>query len=150
MKLQELKEKAITKHASTNTTTCDTGETLVFPVHYFQGIGEFRKLIKSLDDEIKELVGDIRIMLALKKGSSIGNRIVRNKQLSFSNTIDGQKCHGRGCLQCPRVNEQNTFVINGKSIQVPRNLNCKSRNVIYLWLCKICGVKEVYFDKRMS
>ena len=146
-KLQELKEKAITKHASTNTTTCDTGETLVFPVHYFQGIGEFRKLIKSLDDEIKQLVGDIRIMLALKKGSSIGNRIVRNKQLSFSNTIDSQKCHGRGCLQCPRVNEQNNFVINGKSIQVPRNLNCKSRNVIYLWLCKICGVKEVYFGR---
>ena len=104
-------------------------------------------MIKSLDDEIKQLVGDIRIMLALKKGSSIGNRIVRNKQLSFSNTIDSQKCHGRGCLQCPRVNEQNNFVINGKSIQVPRNLNCKSRNVIYLWLCKICGVKEVYFGR---
>ena len=39
--------------------------------------------------------------------------------------------------------EQNDFVINGNPIRVPRNLNCKSRNVIYMWVCKICGVKEV-------
>ena len=104
-------------------------------------------MVKSLDDEIKQLVGDTRIMLALKKGSSIGNRVVRNKQLSFSNTTDSQKCHGRGCLQCPQVNEQNDLVINGNPIRVPRNLNCKSRNVIYMWVCKICGVKEVYFGR---
>ena len=146
-KLQDLKEKAILKHTATNTPTRSAGETLVFPVHYFQGIGEFRKLVRSLDDEIKQLVGDTRIMLALKKSSSIGNRVVRNKQLCFANTTDGQKCHGRGCLQCPRVNEQNDFVINGNPIRVPRNLNCKSRNVIYMWVCKICGVEEVYFGR---
>ena len=59
-------------------------------VHYFKGIAEFKTLLKSLDNEIKQLVGDTRIMLALKKGSSIGNRVVRNKQLSFSNTVDSQ------------------------------------------------------------
>ena len=146
-KLQELKEKAIIKHSATNTPSCDADETLVFPVHYFHGIGEFKKLVRSLDDEIKQLVGDTRIMLALKKSSSIGNRVVWNKQLCFSTTTDSQKCHRRGCLQCPQVNEQNELIINGNPIRIPRHLNCKSRNVIYMWVCKICGVKEVYFGR---
>ena len=104
-------------------------------------------MLKSLDNEIKQLVGDTRIILAYKKGSSIGNRVVRNKQLSFSSIVDSQKCQGRGCLQCPLVNDKNELVINGNPIYVPRHLNCKSRNVIYMWICKICGVREVYFGR---
>ena len=34
--------------------------------------------------------------------------------------------------------------------QVPHNLNCKSRNVIYIWVCKICGVKEVYLGRTIQ
>ena len=47
-KLQELKEKAIIKHSANITPSRDAGETLVFPVHYFHGIGEFKKLVKSV------------------------------------------------------------------------------------------------------
>ena len=149
-RLQELKGRAINKSATATITLADDGdvsETLVFPVHYFKGIAEFKTLLKSLDNEIKQLVGDTCIMLALKKGSSIGNRVVRNKQLSFSNTVDSQRCQRRGCLQCPLVNDQNKLLINGNPIFIPHHLNCKSKNVIYLWVCKICGVKEVYFGR---
>ena len=41
----------------------------------------------------------------------------------------------------------NSITINGKSLHIPQNLNCKSQNVIYMWLCKLCGVKEVYFGR---
>ena len=37
-----------------------------------------------LDRELKQLIGDTRVVVALKKGSSIGNNVVRNKQLSIS------------------------------------------------------------------
>ena len=29
----------------------------------------------------------------------------------------------------------------------PRSLNCKSRNIIYMWVCKLCDEKEVYFGR---
>ena len=38
-------------------------------------------------------------------------------------------------------------MINGKYLRIPRNLNCKSENVIYMWVCKLCYEKEVYFGR---
>ena len=87
-------------------------------------------------------------MLAVKKGSSIGNNIVRNKQLSLPNSdIDNQQCNGRGCRQCPQVIDKDDLMINGKYLHIPHNLNCKSENVIYMWVCKLCNEKEVYFGR---
>ena len=75
----------------TNETTTETSETetLVFPVHYFEGIAEFKNLVHSLSGEFQQLIGDTRIMFAMKKGSSLGNMVVRNKHLSILHT-DGE------------------------------------------------------------
>ena len=87
-------------------------------------------------------------MLATKKRSSIGNVVVRNKQLSFANTThDNQKCNSRGCLQCPLVNDTNRISVNGNFINVSHHLNCKSKNIVYMWVCKLCNGKEVYFGR---
>ena len=47
----------------------------------------------------------------------------------------------------PMPAEQQKREINGKSVTVPPHLNCKSRNVIYMWICKLCGEKETYFGR---
>ena len=146
-RLNELKEKAITKSLAGNNTRAEGGDTLVFPVHYFDGVSEFKTLVRNLNEEFQQLNGDTRILFALKKGSSIGNRVVRNKQLSFSNNVLDQHCNGRGCLQCPQINTQSQVVINGSTIRIPRHLNCKSKNIIYMWICKLCGESETYFGR---
>ena len=33
---------------------------------------------------------------------------------------------------------------------IPKNLNSKSKNVIYLWVCKLCAEKEVYFGRTIQ
>ena len=121
---------------------------MVFPLHYFHGIVEFKKLIHGLSELFNQLIGDTRIMFAMKKGSSLGNTVVRNKQLSIPNSEgDSQRCNGRGCQQCPLTNTQSHVTVNGNVVRIPRNLNCRSRNVIYMWICKICGEKGVYFGR---
>ena len=96
--------------------------------------------------EIKSLTGEeTKIMLALKKSSSIGNSVVRNKHLSILNTVTSQRCNIPGCRQCPLTNDQSRLTINNELVRVPMNLNCKSKNVIYVWLCKICA--EAYFGR---
>ena len=90
-------------------------------------------------------------MVATKKRSSLGNVFVRNKQLSFTNTIlDNQRCNARGCRQCPLSSDKRNLLVNGELIRVPRHLNCKSKNVIYMWVCKLCFEKDVYFGRTIQ
>ena len=145
--LLKLKEKALNR-ISSNNGQVNNVDTLVFPLHYFDGITDFKSVVKSLSNEFRELIGDTRIMFAMRKNSSIGNTLVRNKQLSLCNDMaEGQKCNARGCRQCPLVLEKEKIIVNGSSVNIPRSLNCKSRNIIYMWVCKLCGEKEVYFGR---
>ena len=87
-------------------------------------------------------------MFAVKKGSSLGNILVQNKKLCINpSTTLSQKCNGPGCLQCPLVNCSPNLLINGTYLKPSKYVNCKSNNIIYLWICKICGVKESYFGR---
>ena len=96
-KLKQLKLEAINK---TNETISDDqveSDTIVFPLHYFNGVQELKRVVRSLETELLTLIGDVRVMFAMKKRSSIGNSVVRNKQLSFPNTdTNNQRCNGRG------------------------------------------------------
>ena len=103
-----------------------------------------------MDNAIKELIGDTRVMFAIKKQGSIGNMMVQNKRLSIKENImtNDQKCNAPGCKQCPLVNEERRFVINGTPLVIPRYFNCKSKNIVYLWNCKLCD--ENYFGRTIQ
>ena len=106
-------------------------------------------MLKNLQNDINQLIGDTRIMFAVKKGSSIGNSLVRNKALCILEATDAQnqKCNAPGCQQCPLVNTEKKLSINNINISIPTSLNCKSRNVIYLWRCKLCQDSDSYFGR---
>ena len=158
--LQKLKQKAINKTSNTTTPitnpsndeeeNSDSNNTLVFPIYYFEGIQEFKSMVRDLQDDIQQLIGNTKVMFAIKKGSSVGNMLVRNKALCDSiptNNVN-QKCNAPGCQQCPLVNTEKMMVINNTKITIPMSLNCKTRNVIYLWKCKLCRTTdECYFGR---
>ena len=56
-------------------------ETITFPVHYFNELKDFRKILKDSEQDIQTLIGNTKIVLAIKKNQTIGNMTVRNKQL---------------------------------------------------------------------
>ena len=119
--LLKLKEKVLTKISESNsrsetriqaneTSTDAEDRTLVFPIFYFEGIKQFKELFLELQDDFKQLIGNTRVMFAMKKGQSIGNSIVRNKALCTENQLNtNQKCNAPGCRQCPLVNTQRTM-----------------------------------------
>ena len=41
------------------------GNTLTFPDHHFQVIADLKILLQSLENEFKQLIGEIRIIAAL-------------------------------------------------------------------------------------
>ena len=63
---------------------------------------------------------------------------------------NNQRCNANGCLQCPLVNKEKKLIVNENNIVVPYHLNCKSKNIIYMWVCKLCGLKEVYFGRTIQ
>ena len=146
-----MKQRAVTHINSMVTVDNEERDTLVFPVHHFDGIEEFKSVLRSLENVLNTLIGDVHIMFAIKKRSSIGNCIVRNKQLSFPvSTYINQRCNGTGCRQCPLSTTKTHITINNKVVSIPKTLNCKSKNIIYLWLCKLCREKEAYFGRTIQ
>ena len=67
-----------------------------------------------------------------------------------SKMLTNQKCGGPGCLQCPLVNTSNEVTVNNIRVKPSKTLNCKSRNVIYLWQCQICQDDNSYFGRTIQ
>ena len=77
-------------------------------------------VIRSLGNEFQQLIGDVRIMFAMKKRSSIGNSVVRNKQLSIRNNPSlNQRCNSGGCRQCPLTIDQSAVLADTNSWDIP-------------------------------
>ena len=79
--LQKIEEKMNNRNNEEEPTTEETG-TITFPVFYFDGINELKKIIHNSKTELHQLIGNTKIVMAVKKNPSIGNSCVRNKILS--------------------------------------------------------------------
>ena len=74
--------------------------------------------------------------------------MVQNKQLSLKECdTNNQKCNAGGCRQCPAVINAQKLSINNNQLTIPKSLNCKSKNVVYLWQCNLCTPTEAYFGR---
>ena len=148
--LQKIEEKLSTK-STEEPQTEKSGEAITFPVFYFDGLNEFKKIIHDSKTDLQQLIGDTKILMAVKKNPSIGNKSIRNKILSEEQTpLPNQKCKATSCLQCPLVNMSNISIVNGLTIPSGKALNCKSRNVIYLWQCQLCTQDNSYFGRTIQ
>ena len=133
----------------------DTNEetsVLTFPLHHFEQLDEFKQILRDARDDLTTLIGNTKVIWAVKKNPSIGNMTIRNKELSRETiTFTNQKCNGIGCKQCPLVNTEDVLTVNNKRVKAtPKNLNCKSRNVIYLWQCQLCTANNSYFGRTVQ
>jgi hypothetical protein len=125
--------------------------TIVFTVDYFENLKEFKNLISDIQEDIKPLLGDIKIKLSTRKNSSIGNILVKNRSLCAEMSLsDNQKCGDRRCGVCPLMFTGNSTSINNKELKIPKNLSCKSKDCIYLCVCSQCSQNNSYFGKTMQ
>ena len=148
-KLKEIETKAHEKFNTNRNTTEE--DTITFPIFFFSGIKEFKQIIYDARNDLQQAIGDTKVIMAVKKNPSIGNAVVQNKQLSTeTKLLADQKCHGPGCLQCPLVNTNNEISVNNVQVNSSKTLNCKSRNVIYLWQCQICDRENGYFGRTIQ
>ena len=132
---------------------------LVFSVQHSQDNKELKKLIHELEPDIKRICGEIRIIFATRKHPSVGNRIVKNRQLGLpsvdSNQKTSQKCFGPGCKTCPVLYDFDTKItVNGLELHLDRSVTCKDKHVIYVAQCQLCnqeeGREDTYFGQTLT
>ena len=61
--MNELKTKALQKSTQQNNPTNEETNTLIFPVHYFDGISDLKSLLHSLDNELKQIIWETRVIV---------------------------------------------------------------------------------------
>ena len=78
-----------------NTTNIQQ-DTLVFAFNFLKEHNQIRKLFKEIQPNINSIIGDTRIIFALRKGPSIGNLLIHNRQVCTSvnevNAPKDQRC----------------------------------------------------------
>ena len=85
-KLEEIEPKAVLRalentEGANRATESKKQDSLVFSIQHSRDNIELKKLIRDLESDIKKICRDIRIIFAIRKHPSIGNRIVKNRQL---------------------------------------------------------------------
>ena len=146
--LKKIEEKARNPN---NNQDRNEEDTITFPLFYFADIHTFKQILRDAETDLKAIIGETKIIMAVKKNPSIGNSIVKNKALTSDHPqLENQKCGATNCLQCPLVNTTNNISINNIKVKPSKYLNCKSRNVLYLWQCLLCQKENGYFGRTIQ
>ena len=151
-KLEESERKAGERINTPKPVSTFDRDTVVFCMDYFADFSTFKKIVKDVEADIKAVFGDISVKVATRRCSSIGNLLVKNKSLcTLENPIShNQKCGHERCKICPMIITENSININNKKISIPQNVNCKTKDVIYLCICKKCKENNAYFGQTVQ
>ena len=67
---------------------------LTFPIFHFQELSSFKKILQDASEDLNQVIGDTKIVMAVKKNPSIGNSFIQNKSLSTEEKLfENQKCN---------------------------------------------------------
>ena len=115
---------------------------LTFVTTYNQHYKGLKSIIKEVSDDLTSIVGDKRVVLATKRAPN--SRDLLFKQYDFASPqkmeLESQKCDsGFGCKTCHLMSNQTTFTLENHVVKPSRFGNCKSKNCIYLAICKKCS-----------
>ena len=109
-----------------------------------------------MKDDISWLVGkDTRVIVACRKGSSIGRSTTANRKICLpdidhrataeqpipteQSIISSHSCNKKRCLTCAMMfNSDEQISINYRNVLLADSTNCKSKNVLYMLQCTKC------------
>ena len=140
VKLDNLEPKVMERLFNTATTSGEEAvpkTSIVFPVQYFSELPQLKSILKDVETDIEALLGPTDIVVAAKKGRSIGNRVLRNSAICKTPLADRsnwvQKCDTPRCLTCKHMCKAgDVFVVNDQRLVVPAKFDCKTKNCIYV------------------
>ena len=100
--LDKIKHKAFEKISTHNTQPKSDNNSIIFTMDYFSEFNAFKEVLKSEEEDLNPLFNNIKIKLACRRSCTIGNSVVKNKELCIKYKKTGsQKCGDKRCKICP-------------------------------------------------
>ena len=125
---------------------------LVLNITYHPAFSKLKSVLRNIhilltpDSEHRRVFQSIPV-IGFKRARSLKDILVRAKLPEETSKAGGSsRCGGKRCDVCKYVCETDTFVKRGcDRIFTIRsgNLNCNSKNIVYLAECKTCGMQYV-------
>ena len=104
------------------------------------------------DQKLNQILNERQIIKSKRQPKCLKQLLTRAyfSNNEHSNTFGVTKCNNKRCKVCDIIIEGPTFKFKNSSIlfHIKRNLNCSSKNVIYVILCENC--KEEYIGCTQS
>jgi len=135
-----------------------TKEVIPFVVEYNRSlpqigytINKYWDLLSLSDSDSVKHVHTFKPVVAYKRPRNLKDSLVKTNFASKEhNSFSSNKCSRKRCSHCPNIIETNTFRSsqNAKIFNVKSNMNCSSKDVIYLIECKKCKMQYVGQTKQ--
>lgn len=124
---------------------------LCFVIPYSLDVMKIKELIASLADDIEQLSGTRKIIFSQKRNHNTSSLLFNKYGFSQKNNIlESQRCGTASCDSCQLkfVNNDPIRLSPNFVIKPSRTANCKTCNIIYAAICKLC--QDFYFGKSMN
>jgi len=132
-----------------------TNDKNLFPI-----VINYDKVGRELGIKYREILNDSslfdkhKILLAYKNHKNLGKCLINSKVKVFDNFKDkidknikycSKKCTKLKCKACNYITEGSTFcsTVTNRKYKLKHNINCKTKNVIYLVTCRKCSKQYV-------
>ena len=117
---------------------------------YHSRLKDLSSLIKRnlqylyVDQEVKKVFTHAPFV-SCRSARNLKSFLVRSKFNLLERKIHSEKCNGKSCLVCLNVAETERFesLQTKKQYKINHNLNLNDKCLVYLLLCKICGLQYV-------
>ena len=124
---------------------------LCFVLPYSVDVIKVKQLIASLTDDIEQLSGTRKIIFSQKRNQNTSSLLFNKYRFAQENIIlDSQRCGTANCDSCQLKFDNNDPIrlLPNFVIKPLRSANCKTSNIIYAGICKLC--QDFYFGKSMN
>jgi len=123
---------------------------LVLNVTYHPAYAHLKSLLRNIhilltpDAEHRKVFTDVPL-IGFKRGKSLKDLLVRAKLPVKREPGKSEGCQSKRCGVCPFIANTTTFSDSNasKEYSIASNLNCNSKNVVYLVQCKTCNKQYV-------
>ena len=122
---------------------------LTFVTTFNTHIDIIRTFFRENSNELNNLIGPHKIVMALKKNPNLGNVLFSGKKFAATKirSSSANPCSVR-CKTCPLMSLTKQISLENNTYRLYQDGSCKTEDLVYVYVCKICD--DFYIGRTIT
>ena len=129
-------------------------QQLIFSINHDHHMRKkIKEILRENQNDINEILGgDTRLIVAERRNMNIASTLFAKSAFSKEEILmkANQRCNGSSCMTCRLMNIEKTVTLwedhpNQTVVNLDFKCDCKSDNIVYLYICKLCPKKKSFY-----